>query len=123
MDEKYSNFSEFKIGLNKWLNANPSLTTLSDGPGPTVFTSFILEGEDLRVLVSFHSDTKREALEKVLQSELRDFIILPPTEGFKKYRFDFLDSFEKEKYKNRYGLYAYVKQPKGISFGILEGSV
>ncbi len=110
--KKFSCYEEFRSELSSWIEQNPDMLYLDgsngDKPNGIPYSSFEIDFIGQSLEVALRSDTKKETLIKVVSSDLKDFIIVPPSPGNKHWRFDFLEEFKKEDYGNRAGLYAYV---------------
>jgi hypothetical protein len=113
----HPSFLEFQEFIRRWLPANRSAVQLdgnhcshknpattdevklSDVPGLT------------HVVIGFHGDTRRDALERVAQGKIEDFILLGPKPGATNWRFHHAAiPHNLAELESAGGMFAYVKK-------------
>lgn len=109
-----TSFSDFKKWIQTWLLQNPNAAQLdgqtTEAPNPEVYVIMELTDiEGLQGKVAFHGDTKADALKRIANANLSDFVIVPPKPGAKYWRFHFGSTHTYTNQSEADGLYAYLK--------------
>ena len=108
-------FEEFKFQLKNWRAQNPNTVQLDCGlvfaAKPQVCGSFLISEvpELSSIRISLHSNTRWGSLNKLLVSDLGDFIIVPPQQPYKYWRFHFNDTHNYQNDEKSDEFYSYLK--------------
>ncbi|MGO9115513.1 MAG: hypothetical protein ACLP9L_40400 [Thermoguttaceae bacterium] len=113
---EYPSFSAFQNAMKQWLKDNPSAAQLDGNhvrQKNPVTTHEVRLGDIAgltQVVIAFHRDTWREALEKVVQGKIEDFILLGPGEHGKKWRFHYAKTHDLTNLNSADGMFTHVKE-------------
>lgn len=112
----HESFAAFQKFIRDWLTVNPSAVQLDggqdrkDSPATTDEVTLSDVPGLTRIVIEFHGDTTRDALNLIATGKIEDFILLGPQPGRKHWRFhhgkiphDLAD------FGGAGGMYAYVK--------------
>ncbi len=115
--DSFNSFKKFQEWLkNTWFPNNPNAvqldgSTTAQSNRKIVCTFDLNEVPNLEGRVSLHGDTTVAALEKILKSEINDFLIVPPQRGekFVNWRFHHKSIHGFDNDTSADGMFAYVK--------------
>ena len=110
-----ASFTDLQNWLKDWFIKNPNAVQLDgsfiEKKNPRICVTMELAGVGcLTGKVSFNGDTKVCALKEIVNSSLNDFVIVPPQNGKKNWRFHFGKTLNYSNVANSDGLYAFFKE-------------